>query len=106
MNEKEVAELRRHYRADKTNINYVRGVFVNENREIISEFNQSLGMLSEEEGNAILSIIKKILSGSIGKNLIDIEKKAMLEYERTEKIKLVVLCKRVILRDGPFCCII
>ena len=73
MNEKEVAELRRRYRADKTNINYIRGVFVNEKREIISEFNQSLGMLSEEEGNAILTIVKKALSGSIGKNLVDIE---------------------------------
>ncbi|MBQ9747015.1 MAG: DUF4317 domain-containing protein [Clostridia bacterium] len=72
MNEKEVAEIRRRFRADKTNINYVRGIFVNEKREIISEFNQSLGMLSEEEANAILSVIKKALSGSVGKNLIDI----------------------------------
>lgn len=72
MNEKEVAEIRRRFRADKTNINYVRGVFVNEKREIISEFNQSLGMLSEEEANAILSVIKKTLSGSLGKNLVDI----------------------------------
>lgn len=73
MNEKEIAEIRRRYRADKTNINYIRGVFVNEKREIISEFNQSLGMLSEEEANAILSVIKKVFSGSVGKNLIDIE---------------------------------
>ena len=45
---------------------------MNEKREIISEFNQSLGMLSEEEANAILSVIKKTLSGSLGKNLVDI----------------------------------
>ncbi len=73
MNEKEIAEIRRRFRADKTNINHIRGVFVNEKREIISEFNQSLGMLSEEEANAILAIVKKTLSGSIGKNLVDIE---------------------------------
>jgi hypothetical protein len=72
MNEKEVAEIRRRFRADKTNITHVRGIFVNEKREIISEFNQSLGMLSEEESNAILSVVKKSLSGSLGKNLIDI----------------------------------
>lgn len=84
MNEKEVAEIRRRFRADKTNINYVRGVFVNEKHEIISEFNQSLGMLSEEESNAILTIIKKTLSGSLGKNLIDIDFSAQQVLESEE----------------------
>lgn len=72
MTEKEVAEIRRRFRADKTNINHVRGIFVNEKREIVSEFNQSLGMLSEEESGAILTVIKKTLSGTLGRNLIDI----------------------------------
>lgn len=72
MNEKEVSEIRRRFRADKSNINHVRGVFVNEKKEIVSEFDQSLGMLSEEESGAILSVLKKALSGYIGRNLIDI----------------------------------
>lgn len=72
MNEKEVLEIRRRFRADKSNINHVRGVFVNEKKEIVSEFDQSLGMLSEEESGAILSVLKKALSGYIGRNLIDI----------------------------------
>lgn len=72
MNEKEVSEIRRRFRADKSNINHIRGVFVNEKKEIVSEFDQSLGMLSEEESGAILSVLKKALSGYIGRNLIDI----------------------------------
>jgi hypothetical protein len=72
MNEKEVAEIRRRFRADKTNIDYVRGIFVNEKREIVSEFKQYLGMLTEEEANSILATVKKTLSGSLGKNLVDI----------------------------------
>lgn len=72
MNEKEVSEIRRRFRADKSNINHVRGVFVNEKKEIVSEFDQSLGMLSEEESGAILSVLKKALSGYVGRNLIDI----------------------------------
>lgn len=72
MNEKEVSEIRRRFRADKSNINHVHGVFVNEKKEIVSEFDQSLGMLSEEESGAILSVLKKALSGYIGRNLIDI----------------------------------
>ena len=42
MNEKEVAELRRRLRPDKSNIAYIRGCYVNERKEIISQFNESL----------------------------------------------------------------
>ena len=70
---KEVAELRRRYRSDKSNISHVCGCFVNEKKEIISEFDQSLGMLNEEDTDQMLSVLKKTLSGSVGRNLLDIE---------------------------------
>ena len=41
--------------------------------EILSEFDQSLAFLTEDESNQILAILKKTLSGYLGKNLIDIE---------------------------------
>lgn len=72
MNSKEVSEIRRRFRADKSNINYIRGAFVNTKKEIISEFNQFLGDLGEDELSAILSVIKKALSGNVGRNLVDI----------------------------------
>ena len=65
MNEKEVGEIRRRFRPDKSNISRVRGCYVNENREIISEFDQSLGLMSQEETEKILGILKKALSGII-----------------------------------------
>jgi hypothetical protein len=46
---------------------------VNEKKEIISEFDQSLGMMSEEDANGMLSLLKKALSGHIGTNLLEIE---------------------------------
>lgn len=73
MNEKEISEIRRRFRPDKSNISRIRGCYVNESREIISEFNESLGMMTPEESEEILTILKKALSGTIGKNLIDIE---------------------------------
>ncbi len=73
MNEKEVAEIRRRFRADKSNITRIRGCYVNENREIVSELNQSLTLMSQEESESLLTILKKTLSGTVGKNLIDIE---------------------------------
>lgn len=73
MNEKEVGEIRRRITPDKTTISRIRGCYVTEQKEILSEFNQTLATLSELETEELLSIIKKTLSGSLGKNLIDIE---------------------------------
>lgn len=72
MNEKEIAEIRRRFNPDKSNITHIRGCYINEKREIISEFNQSLGLMSQEESEEILAILKRTLSGTVGKNLIDI----------------------------------
>ena len=72
MNDKEIAELRRRYKPDKSNISHIRGCYVNETGEIVSEFNQSLALTAQEETEKLLAILKKSLSGTLGKNLIDI----------------------------------
>ena len=58
MNEKEIAELRRRFRQDKSSITHVRGCYVNENREIISEFDQSLTLSRQEDAEKILKKLK------------------------------------------------
>lgn len=73
MNEKEIAEIRRRFKPDKSNIARIRGCYVGDRREIISEFNGSLGLMMQNEVEALLSILKRTLSGTIGKNLLDIE---------------------------------
>lgn len=73
MNEKEISEIRRRFRPDRSNISKIRGCYVNEQREIVSEFNQPLISMSQQESEELLTILKKALSGTIGKNLIDIE---------------------------------
>ncbi len=73
MTEKEIAEIRRRFRTDKSNISHIRGCFVNEAGEMISEFDQSLGMMPEDDADAMLKILKKTLSGAQGRNLLDIE---------------------------------
>ncbi|WP_295579516.1 DUF4317 domain-containing protein [uncultured Oscillibacter sp.] len=72
MTEKEIAELRRRFRAEKSNITHVRGCYVNEKREIISQFDQSLALMSQEESGQLLATLRKTLSGTPGKNLLDI----------------------------------
>lgn len=72
MNIKEIGEIRRHIRRDRSNMTAIYGCYVNDNKEIISEFRQSTGMMSENEGDKYFGLLKRTLSGTIGKNLIDI----------------------------------
>ncbi len=72
MNEKEVGEIRRHLRRDRSNMTAIYGCFVNDNKEIIAEYRASLGIMSENESDKYFGILRKALSGSVGKNLIDL----------------------------------
>lgn len=72
MNDKEIGEIRRHLRRDRSNITAIYGCYVNENKEIITEFRQSTGMMPENEGDKYFALLRRTLSGALGKNLIDI----------------------------------
>lgn len=72
MNIREIGEIRRHIRRDRSNMTAIYGCYVNTNKEIISEFRQSTGMMSENEGEKYFSLMRRALSGGVGKNLIDI----------------------------------
>ena len=72
MNLKEINELRRLFRPDRSAISRIYGCYVNASREIVSYLDTSLGLLPEEEVEMYLGRLKKILTGSLGKNLVDI----------------------------------
>ena len=72
MNEKEVGEIRRRQRRDRSNMTAVFGCYVNENKEIISQFRQSTGIMPENEADKYFGLLRKTLSGALGRNLIDI----------------------------------
>ena len=72
MNDKEIGEIRRHLRRDRSNITKIYGCFVNDNKEIITEFSQSTGMMPENESDKYFALLRRTLSGAIGRNLIDI----------------------------------
>ena len=72
MNEKEIGEIRRRQRRDRSNMTAVFGCYVNENREIISQFRQSTGIMPENEADKYFGLLRKTLSGGLGRNLIDI----------------------------------
>ncbi len=73
MNQKELSELRRRFRPEKSAVSRVYGCYVNGgSREIISYLDESLGMMPQEEAEKYLSLLKKTLSGGLGRNLIDV----------------------------------
>lgn len=72
MNEKEIGEIRRRTRRDRSNMTAIYGCYVNANKEIISSFRQSVVMMPENEAEKYFAVLKRTLSGTIGKNLIDI----------------------------------
>ena len=72
MNEKEIGEIRRRQRRDRSNMTAIYGCYVNDNKEIITEFKQSTGIMPENEGEKYFALLRRTLSGSIGRNLIDI----------------------------------
>lgn len=73
MNRKELSEIRRRIKPDRNSIYRIYGCYVNANREIISEFDTSLGIMGQEETEMYLKLIRKAISGTIGKHLLDVE---------------------------------
>lgn len=99
MIEKDIAELRRRYRKEKTSISRICGCFVNEQKEIISKFDQSLGLMQEDDADALLSVLKKTLSGNIGRNLLEIDFSAR-DVMESEAHKLLCELRSTELKDG------
>ena len=73
MNQKELNEIRRRFKLDKNAISRIYGCYVNSSKEIIANIDASLGLMSQEEQEMYLTLLKKALSGTLGRNLIDIE---------------------------------
>ncbi len=72
MNDREIGEIRRHLRRDRSNMTAIFGCFVNEKKEIITSFRQSTGIMPENEGDKFFALFRRVLSGAQGRNLIDI----------------------------------
>ena len=72
MTDKEVGELRRRLRPDRTNITAVCGCYVSGSREILSQFRQSVALMREEDKETYLGLFKRVLSGTPDKNRLDL----------------------------------
>lgn len=98
MNEREIGEIRRRVRRDRTNMTSIYGCYVNAQKEIVSSFRQSVGMMSENEAEKYFSVMKRTLSGGVGKNLIDIHFSTAQVADSPEH-KLLMELRKTALQD-------
>lgn len=69
----EVLEIRKQFKHENCAITKVCGCYVNGEKEIKARFSESFLLLPEEETFKYFEIFKKTLSGTLGKNLINME---------------------------------
>ena len=72
MTNKEIGELRRRMKPDRTNLTAVYGCYVASSGEVLSTFREPFGLMAEEDKEKYLAIFRRALSGTPDKNLIDL----------------------------------
>ena len=110
MNQKELGEIRRRIRPEHNAIHRIYGCYVNTNKEIVSTLEESVGLLTQEESEKYFGLLKKTLSGALGKNLLDISFATKQVMDSEEHRLLFALRKSELedaaLRDAFYRCII
>ncbi len=98
MTDKEIGELRRRLAPEKHSIARICGRYVNSKHETVAEFAESFFLLPEEDSEKYLSIFRRTLSGTNGKNLIDIGF-SISQVESGEEHELLTALRKSALHD-------
>ena len=72
MNKKELNEIRRRFRPDGNSIGEIHTCFISSTHDILATKTVSVGLMTNEETVLYMKLLKKTLSGTKGRNLIDI----------------------------------
>lgn len=81
MNKKEIAEIKKQFTPDRCAITRICGCYVNSEKEKQLEMKEAFLSLSDEEMFKYFDIFRKTLSGTIGKNLLNMEFPLQQELE-------------------------
>ncbi len=73
MNSKEISEIKKLFCQDKSAISRICGCYVDGEKNKVTEFKEAFLALPEEDMFKYFSIFKKTLSGSLGRNLLNME---------------------------------
>ncbi len=98
MNQKELREIRKRFSLDKDSISHIYGCYVNAAKEIVARMDMSMGLMQQEEAELYLKFLKKAISGTLGKNLLDIEFSTK-QVEDSDEHRLLQSLRQSHLRD-------
>ena len=98
MNQKELREIRKRFTLDKDSISHVYGCYVNAAKDIVARMDMSMGLMEQEEAELYLKLLKKSISGTLGKNLLDIECSTK-QVEDSDEHRLLQALRQSHLRD-------
>ena len=73
MNKKEVLELKRRFKKDQATFSQLVGCYVDCNKNKLCKFGGKFLTLEDEEYYKYLEIANKVLSGTLGNNLLNLE---------------------------------
>ena len=73
MNKKDVLELKRRFKKDACTFTRLCGCYVDSDRNKVSTFGETFLNLEDEEFYKYLEIAKKVMSGTIGNNILELE---------------------------------
>ena len=99
MTERELREIKRRFRPERSNIPNIVGAFVNEKGEIVYRISQSIALSDSVVSERLLGVMKKTLSGSLGTNLTDISFSTK-QVTDSEEHKLLMGLVKSELRDS------
>ena len=100
MIQREISELRRHMTPERTNMTHIYGCYVNGEKQIISSYEQSLAVMEKNDVEKYIELMKKALSGKIGRTLNNLEFTSQQVIDGEEHKLLMALretlCRKII----------
>ncbi|MBE5802027.1 MAG: DUF4317 domain-containing protein [Clostridiales bacterium] len=91
MNQRELSEIKRRLNPDKRNPTMLRGCYITNAGQVISTFQKPVYHLPQEENEKYMAIFKRVLSGTLGQNLVAVDFDALQVMEGEEHRLLTAL---------------
>lgn len=98
MKKKDILELKRRLKKDSCSFTRMSGCYVDADKRVVLDFSRTFLNLEEEEFFKYLDIAKKVLSGTIGNNLLELNFPTYEENEGGKQYSLMQL-KKSALKD-------
>ncbi len=93
MRKKDILELKRRFKKDQCTFTKICGCYVNGEKHVILKFRETFLNLDDDEYFKYLEIAKKVLSGTVGNNILELNFPTNEDFINERQISLVQLKK-------------